>query len=73
MNSLKRKKLLIKEALSDEAYDRQVMGIMQNAKNLIVINDEAYAWRVNPEIVGKYTRTRDMKDSATEATIWIED
>ena len=59
-------------ALSDEAYVRQVMGNMQNAKNLIVINDEAHhAWRVNPESIGKYTRTRDMKDSATEATIWI--
>ena len=70
---LEKKKTVDKRgALSDEAYVRQVMGIMQNAKNLIVINDEAHhAWRVNPEIVGKYTRTRDMKDSATEATIWI--
>tara|TARA_Y100001970_G_C14242911_1_gene866021 strand:+ start:1556 stop:4324 length:2769 start_codon:yes stop_codon:yes gene_type:complete len=70
---LEKKKTVDKRgALSDEAYVRQVMGNMQNAKNLIVINDEAHhAWRVNPESVGKYTRTRDMKDSATEATIWI--
>ena len=70
---LEKKKTVDKRgALSDEAYVRQVMGNMQNAKNLIVINDEAHhAWRVNPESVGKYTRARDMKDSATAATIWI--
>jgi type III restriction enzyme len=57
---------------SDEAYTREVLGDMANARNLLVINDEAHhAWRVNVEAVGKYLRRRDMKDSAEEATIWV--
>jgi type III restriction enzyme len=45
---------------------------MANARNLLVINDEAHhAWRVNWEAEGKYLRSRDMKDSAEEATVWI--
>ncbi len=57
---------------SDEAYTREVLGEMANAKNLIVINDEAHhSWRMNPEAEGKYTRERDLKDSAEEATVWI--
>ena len=57
---------------SDEAYTREVLGKMAMAKNIIVINDEAHhAWRANPEAKGKYTRERDLKDSAEEATIWI--
>jgi len=57
---------------SDEAYTREVLGEMANARNLLVINDEAHhAWRVNWEAQGKYFRTRDMKDSAQEATVWI--
>ncbi len=57
---------------SDEAYTREVLGEMANAKNLIVINDEAHhAWRENPEAIGKYQRERDLKDSAEEATVWI--
>jgi len=57
---------------SDEAYTREVLGEMANARNLLVINDEAHhAWRVNWEAEGKYLRTRDMKDSAEEATVWI--
>jgi len=33
---------------SDEAYTREVLGAMANARNLLVINDEAHrAWRVN--------------------------
>jgi type III restriction enzyme len=59
-------------AKSDEAYTREVLGEMAGAKNLLVINDEAHhAWRVNVEAEGKYLRTRDMKDSAEEATVWI--
>lgn len=58
--------------ISDEAYIRQVLGVMPNARNIIVLNDEAHhAWRINPEAVGKYKRQRDMKDSAEEATIWV--
>ncbi len=57
---------------SDEAYTRDVLGEMANARNLLVINDEAHhAWRVNWEAEGKYLRTRDLKDSAQEATVWI--
>ncbi len=33
---------------SDEAYTREVLGEMANARNLLVLNDEAHhAWRVN--------------------------
>jgi len=59
-------------AKSDEAYVREVLGDMANAKNLLVINDEAHhAWRVNPEARGKYRRLRDLKDAAEEATVWV--
>ena len=57
---------------SDEAYTREVLGEMATARNILVINDEAHhAWRVNWEAEGKYLRSRDMKDSAEEATVWI--
>ncbi len=57
---------------SDEAYTREVLGEMANARNILVINDEAHhAWRVNWEVEGKYLRRRDLKDSAQEATVWI--
>jgi type III restriction enzyme len=57
---------------SDEAYTRDVLGEMAGARYLLVINDEAHhAWRVNWEADGKYLRTRDLKDSAEEATVWI--
>ncbi|MDI6692779.1 MAG: DEAD/DEAH box helicase family protein [Anaerosomatales bacterium] len=57
---------------SDEAYTREVLGEMANARNILVINDEAHhAWRVNPEARDKYMRQRDLKDSAEEATVWI--
>jgi type III restriction enzyme len=57
---------------SDEAYTREVLGEMAGARNLLVINDEAHhAWRVNWEAEGKYLRSRDLKDSAREATVWI--
>lgn len=57
---------------SDEAYTREVLGDMANAHNLLIINDEAHhAWRVNWEAEGKYLRSRDLKDAAEEATIWI--
>jgi hypothetical protein len=39
---------------SDEAYTREVLGEMANARNLLVINDEAHrAWQVNWETEGK--------------------
>jgi len=58
--------------ISGEAYVRQVLGEMSNARNIIVLNDEAHhAWRTNTEATGKYQRTGSDKDSAEEATIWI--
>lgn len=70
---LKRKKSVDKRGVkSDEAYVREVLGEMQNARNILVINDEAHhAWRINPAAEGKYVRQRDLKDSAEEATVWI--
>jgi type III restriction enzyme len=59
-------------ALSDEPYVRDVLQGAANARNWLVLNDEAHhAWRVNVVGVGKYTRTRDEKDSAEEATVWM--
>lgn len=68
----KRRSVDKRGAKSDEAYTRDVLGEMASARNLLVVNDEAHhAWRVNWEAEGKYLRTRDMKDSAQEATVWI--
>jgi len=68
----KRKSVDRRGPKSDEAYTREVLGEMANARNILIINDEAHhAWRVNPEARDKYLRQRDMKDSAEEATIWI--
>jgi type III restriction enzyme len=68
----KRKSVDKRGVKSDEAYTREVLGEMANARNLLVINDEAHhAWRVNWEAEGKYLRQRDLKDSAEEATVWI--
>lgn len=70
---IKRRRSVDKRGVkSDEAYTRDVLGDMSNYRNLLVINDEAHhAWRVNWEAEGKYLRTRDLKDSAEEATVWI--
>ena len=72
-DQVKRKKSVDKRGVkSDEAYAREVLGELKDAKNLIVINDEAHhAWRINPEAEGKYKRQRDLKDSAYESTVWI--
>ncbi len=68
----KRRSVDKRRVKSDEAYTREVLGEMANARNILVINDEAHhAWRVNWEAVGKYLRQRDLKDSAEEATVWI--
>jgi len=68
----KRKSVDKRGVKSDEAYTREVLGEMANARNLLVINDEAHhAWRVNWKAEGKYLRQRDLKDSAEEATVWI--
>lgn len=72
-DQIKRKKSVDKRGVkSEEAYAREVLGDMKDAKNIIVINDEAHhAWRINPEALGKYIRQRDLKDSAQESTVWI--
>lgn len=68
----KRKSVDKRGVKSDEAYTRDVLDEMANARNILVINDEAHhAWRVNWEAEGKYLRRRDLKDSAEEATVWI--
>ena len=68
----KRKSVDKRGVKSDEAYTREVLGEMANARNILVINDEAHhAWRVNWEAEGKYLRARDLKDSAEEATVWV--
>jgi len=68
----KRRSVDKRGAKSDEAYTSEVLKDMDNARNLLVINDEAHhAWRINPEAEGKYLRSRDLKDSAEQATVWI--
>ena len=58
--------------ISDEVYIKSVLDDLSDCKNLLIINDEAHhAWRVNPEAKGKYQRIGEDKDSAEEATIWI--
>jgi len=55
-------------AKSDEAYTREVLGEMANARNLLIINDEAHhAWRVPAE-----SKVRGVaKEDVEEATKWI--
>lgn len=56
-------------AKSDEAYAREVLGEMANARNILVINDEAHhAWRKNPEIK---VSGKEAREAEREATIWI--
>ena len=72
-DQVKRKKSVDKRGVkSDESYAREVLGELKDAKNIMVINDEAHhAWRINPEALGKYVRQRDLKDSAIESTVWV--
>lgn len=72
-DQIKRKKSVDKRGLeSDEAYTRRVLDDIKDAKNIVVINDEAHhAWRINPNALGKYKRKRDLKDSAIESTVWV--
>ncbi len=55
-------------AKSDEAYVRGVLGDLANARNILVINDEAHhAWRVPAE-----SKVRGVaKDEIEEATKWV--
>ena len=55
-------------AKSDEAYVRDVLGDMANARNILVINDEAHhAWRVPAESKVKGV----AKEKIEAATMWI--
>lgn len=55
-------------AKSDEAYIHEVLGEMENARNLIVINDEAHhAWRVPVGSKVSGVATAEIE----EATKWI--
>ena len=55
-------------AKSDEAYVRDVLGEMANARNLLVVNDEAHhAWRIPAE--GKPKGL--AKSTVDEATKWV--
>ena len=64
----KKKSVDKRGARSDEAYAREVLGDMANARNLIVINDEAHhAWRVPAESKIRGVR----KEEIEEATKWI--
>lgn len=72
----KKKSVDKRGAKSDEAYTREVLGEMANARNLLVINDEAHhAWRKNPENKGKTDlkgqEKKDFKESEDEATVWV--
>lgn len=61
-------KVVKKGPESDEAFTRRVLGDMANARNLLVINDEAHhAWRVPP----KSTIKGVSKDDIDEATQWV--
>lgn len=66
---LRKKKSVDKRgAKSDEAYVRGVLEEMKDARNIIVINDEAHhAWRVNPE-----SKTAKIERALIEeATKWV--
>jgi type III restriction enzyme len=64
----KRRSVDKRGALSDEAYVREVLGEMQSAENILVINDEAHhAWRVPPKV----KIAGISKDELREATKWV--
>ncbi len=55
-------------AKSDEAYVREVLGDMANARKILVINDEAHhAWRVPSESKVKGVTREEIE----EATKWV--
>ncbi|WP_411725642.1 BPTD_3080 family restriction endonuclease [Methyloglobulus sp.] len=54
--------------LSGTVYAKQVLGELANARNIIVINDEAHhAWRVPAESKIKGVKKEDIEES----TIWV--
>lgn len=64
----KKKSVDKRGAKSNEAYAQEVLGELKNAKNIVVINDEAHhAWRIPAESKVKGVR----KDELEEATKWV--
>lgn len=64
----KKKSVDKRGAISDEAYVREVLGEIANARKIVVINDEAHhAWRVPAESKIKGVKKEDIE----EATKWI--
>jgi len=64
----KKKSVDKRGAKSNEAYVREVLGEMANARNIVVINDEAHhAWRIPAESKVKGLK----KDEIEEATKWV--
>jgi type III restriction enzyme len=62
----KKKSVDKRGAKSDEAYVREVLAEMANARNILVINDEAHhAWRVTGGTTGL------SKEELDEATKWV--
>lgn len=63
----KKKSVDKRGAKSDEAYVREILGDMANARNILVINDEAHhAWRV-----AAMSKTKGLKKEQEEATVWV--
>lgn len=64
----KKKSVDKRGAKSDEAYVREILGEMANARNILVINDEAHhAWRIPAESKAKGIKKEDIEES----TVWI--
>ena len=64
----KKKSVDKRGAKSNEAYVREVLGEMANARNIVVINDEAHhAWRIPAESKVKGLKKEDIE----EATKWV--
>lgn len=57
---------------SDEAYVRDVLGELANARNLVVINDEAHhAWRMTSKF-GIKGITKEEKEEVEIAKKWVQ-
>lgn len=64
----KRKSVDKRGAMSDEAYTRNVLGDMANAKNILVLNDESHhAWRD-----AALSKTKGKSKEEEEARIWVK-
>jgi len=67
----KRKSVDKRGCKSDEAYVHEILSDMREARQLLVINDEAHhAWRFNPHMLPKSLSLEEKKEIA-EATVWV--